>query len=340
MAKKPLSGRERDRLARMKSAAPKRPVRKATPPPEADVRSKAEKPEEPLRTESAEPKSITAESSSPKEAPIKTEKPSVNESVIEKKPVVESQNEIIEEKKFAPKTFSVIQKEGATSATPEETPVKSEIKSSSMAEQTSNQGHGHGSDEHGRDASQLVENVSKKPLRYSLLAALGLVLVVFLSQNYGPSHDHGNAEASKVEEGKPEVVNDEAMPVMEESATEAEEAESPAEDNSAPAEETGTSDETTSSVSTGEVVETASTMLQKPFWGLATAAVDTESDAQNRAKRLKAKGFQSSYLYIPDYIPQGLKLYRVFIGPFSTEEAARSAQKNYDQSDAYIFSIK
>jgi len=342
MAKRPLSGRERDRLVRMKKSAPaKKVVRK--PAPSKEEAPKAEKKEEEKKVAPTTPKEVPSPPKEEQKVDAKSPPP---------KPAAEKKEEepAQEEKKLAPKTYSAIQKEGAAETPVKEDQSKGETKSSVMAEQTENQGH-HGSEDHERDTSHLVENVSTKPLRYALIATAGLVLVIFLSQKYGPSHEHGHSEAAKTEEAMPDEMNEEAVPVMEEAetSTEAEAASpaeemTPAEDQATPAGDSETSDETTSSVDSEEVAETASPsssgMLQKPIWGLATAAVKSKAEAQQRVARLKAKGFDANYIYLPDYIPNGLQFYRVFIGPYSNESGARQAQKSYDQSDAYIFSIK
>ncbi len=359
MTKKRLSGRERDRLARQKGAANKRPVRKSSPPPQKKESPKEEqKPEidkvaqekKESPPKAAEPKKevqstkeqtqkakeepkAKAESSSTAKAESKSEEVQKKTETSTKQ---EEQKEEKEIKRSAPKTFSAIQKEGAAKPVKKQETVKGETKSSVMAEQTENQTQ----DNEGGDHSHLVENVSTKPLRFALLAAVGVVLIIFLSQQYGPSHDHGHSEATKTEESKPEEMNEEAIPVMEEAA---EEAEAPAEESEAPAAESETSeDETTSSNEMGEAVKSASeaAALQKPIWGLATAAVKSESEAKQRASNLRSKGFDATYIYLPDYIPNGLDYYRVFIGPFPGEAGARKAQQSYDQSDAYIFSIK
>lgn len=358
MTKKRLSGRERDRLARQKGAAKKRPVRKSGTPPKKETPKPAE--EKKQEEVAQEKKESTPQAEKPKEESPKKEAPKLDpkqpkeeskpkaevksaDKEISKKsepPKKEEQKEEKEIKRSAPKTFSAIQKEGAAEPVKKQEAVKGETKSSVMAEQTENQTQENG----GGDHSHLVENVSTKPLRYAVLASIGVVLIVFLSQRYGPSHDHGHSEATKTEEAKPEEMKEEAMPVMEESAEPAEEAEAPAEESAAPeATESETSeDETTSSNEMGEAVKSASdpAKLEKPIWGLATAAVKSESEAKQRASNLRSKGFDATYIYLPDYIPDGLDYYRVFIGPFPGESGARNAQKNYDQSDAYIFSIK
>jgi len=351
MAKKPLSGRERDRLARMKGASAKKVAPKRSSPAPAAKKLETKAPEPKPEPVKETPKAEIKPSPTPVATPIATpeEKEKV-ESQAKEKPVVAppkkeatptKENEKKDEIKPAPKTFSAIQKEGAAASASKMSADKELTKSSVMAEQTENQNEHSDSGDNGRDSSQLVENVSTKPLRYSLLAALALALVVFWSQKFGPSHDHGHSEASKTEEAKPMESNEEAMPVMEDAGAPAEEAVTPTEEEAAPeAEESESSEEATSYVSTEEAATPAPSKFEKPFWGYATEAVASESLAKSRVKGLKAKGYDANYIYILDYIPGGLKLYRVFIGPFKDESSLRSGVASYDQSDAYIFSVQ
>ena len=74
------------------------------------------------------------------------------------------------------------------------------------------------------------------------------------------------------------------------------------------------------------------------FYILNIAATKSEEEAKLMAKNLKTSGYQSDYLWIPDYASlSGAKYYSVFIGPFETQNDCEVATENYRkiQPDAY-----
>ena len=333
MSQRPLSGRERDRLARMKGrkASPpkKRPVAKAVTPPQNS---------EPAPPQAEEPKVETPQSVTPTppveepkiEAPSTTEQ-SKTESTPEPSPVYAA---------VPPPPIKEPEKEVPP---PVAQPVlsSSETKSSTMAEHTEDE-------HHERDATKLVENVSKKPLLYALLALAGLLLVLWVSNTFGLEHGEGhseseNAAAIESPEGGESEAEEAApvAPVEPEPAGEAEDA-APMEDEGSSETEEG--EEATSS-ETGEVVTpTAGSdgKLSTPFWGIATATVDQENLAQKSVRELRAAGLDARYMFIPDYIPGGKEMYRIFIGPFPDRNAANTALGDVQAQapGAYPFLVK
>jgi LysM repeat protein len=71
-------------------------------------------------------------------------------------------------------------------------------------------------------------------------------------------------------------------------------------------------------------------------------AASDEDYAKMLSRRLKEKGFSSSYFYIPDYEAEGKKMYRVFAGPYPDLKAARVALTEIQKfrQKAYIFKVR
>lgn len=78
--------------------------------------------------------------------------------------------------------------------------------------------------------------------------------------------------------------------------------------------------------------------LATPCWVIGYAATGSKSEAINFAKDLQNKGFETGYFWIPDYIRGGKNLYRVYVGPFQTQNEANSALKDVKRyrKDAYV----
>jgi cell division septation protein DedD len=72
------------------------------------------------------------------------------------------------------------------------------------------------------------------------------------------------------------------------------------------------------------------------------AAVAKETEAQNMANVLKAKGFKAGYLWIPDYEKEGKKLFRLFTGPYTSRKEAMENMAGIKQiyPTAYYYEIK
>jgi hypothetical protein len=71
-------------------------------------------------------------------------------------------------------------------------------------------------------------------------------------------------------------------------------------------------------------------------------AVAEEKDAIAKMHFLREKGYNASYFFIPDYVLNGKKLYRVFAGPFSNSTNAKTALAEIQKfrAQAYIFRVK
>jgi hypothetical protein len=58
--------------------------------------------------------------------------------------------------------------------------------------------------------------------------------------------------------------------------------------------------------------------------------VKTEKDAISKANELEKKGYESGYLWIPDYASlSGAKMYSVYVGPFDTQYECEVATEAY-----------
>lgn len=75
-----------------------------------------------------------------------------------------------------------------------------------------------------------------------------------------------------------------------------------------------------------EEVSPETDRLATPCWMVACSAVDTEQKAIAAVRRLKNSGFSNSdYIWLPDYLgADAKKLFRVFVGPFDSERAAKT----------------
>jgi len=74
------------------------------------------------------------------------------------------------------------------------------------------------------------------------------------------------------------------------------------------------------------------------FYIVSIMAVSKESKAKAKAAELKKQGYNAGYLWIPDYASlSGKKLYTVYIGTYSTQEACEKATEKFRKiySDAY-----
>ena len=71
-------------------------------------------------------------------------------------------------------------------------------------------------------------------------------------------------------------------------------------------------------------------------------AVAEEKAAIVKTNFLKEKGYSASYFFIPDYVLNGKKLFRVFAGPFSNQKEAKIALAEIQKfrETAYIFRVR
>ncbi len=87
-----------------------------------------------------------------------------------------------------------------------------------------------------------------------------------------------------------------------------------------------------------DLTELKKARKNKAFYIVNIIAVAKESKAKAKAAELKKQGYESGYLWIPDYASlSGKKLYTVYIGPYSNqqdcEEATEKLRKKF--KDAY-----
>lgn len=83
--------------------------------------------------------------------------------------------------------------------------------------------------------------------------------------------------------------------------------------------------------------------LLLPVYFVACYAVKSEAYALTKVNQLKARGFDASYYWIPDFVPQGNKYFKVVIGPFATQrEAMRKLTPVQERAefDAYVLQLK
>ncbi len=83
--------------------------------------------------------------------------------------------------------------------------------------------------------------------------------------------------------------------------------------------------------------------VQRKKYYIGYSAVSSEETAKTVSAELRRKGFDNAgYFYIPDYEPAGKNLYRIYVGPFNTIEAAEEAIVNVrsENPNAYSFYLK
>lgn len=83
--------------------------------------------------------------------------------------------------------------------------------------------------------------------------------------------------------------------------------------------------------------------IQLPAYFVACYAVKTEAHAIKKINELKAKGFEASYYWIPDFVPSGNAYFKVVIGPYnSISEALRKLTPVQERAefDAYVLELK
>ncbi len=90
--------------------------------------------------------------------------------------------------------------------------------------------------------------------------------------------------------------------------------------------------------------ENSSGGVKRNSWYLSYSSVSQESLAKKIVKQLQSEGYANSgYYYIPDYDSRGKKLYKVYIGPFASMEAAEATLEGYlakKGTGAYPFLLK
>jgi cell division septation protein DedD len=82
--------------------------------------------------------------------------------------------------------------------------------------------------------------------------------------------------------------------------------------------------------------------LPTPSFLVVCTAMAKETDAKAFMMKLASEGYEAGSLWIPDYEPQGKKLYRVYVGPFDTKEEAQDILPDIktDYKFAYLLNLK
>lgn len=83
--------------------------------------------------------------------------------------------------------------------------------------------------------------------------------------------------------------------------------------------------------------------FSRPAYFVACYAVKTEEHALKKINELKIKGFESSYYWIPEIVPNGNAYFKVVIGPYKTfTEALRKLTPVQERAefDAYVLQVK
>lgn len=82
--------------------------------------------------------------------------------------------------------------------------------------------------------------------------------------------------------------------------------------------------------------------LQRPCWLISYISVATEKHAQKGVEELTAKGIASGYYWIPDYLPNGNKFYKVYAGPFGSKAEANGKLATIQElnQQAYVLLLK
>jgi len=81
--------------------------------------------------------------------------------------------------------------------------------------------------------------------------------------------------------------------------------------------------------------------LSRPAWIISVSSVAKESIAIARTKELRATGKTADYYWIPDYVNGGNEYFKVFVGPFSTEDEAQNYLSRHTLTDdAYVLKVK
>jgi cell division septation protein DedD len=83
------------------------------------------------------------------------------------------------------------------------------------------------------------------------------------------------------------------------------------------------------------------TKLNGPCWIVSFSSVEDEKVASKGVKKLVDKGFLGGYYWMPDINPGAKKLFKVYSGPYTSEQEARSKQREIAafNQDAYVMKL-
>ncbi|HON51649.1 MAG TPA: SPOR domain-containing protein [Bacteroidales bacterium] len=82
--------------------------------------------------------------------------------------------------------------------------------------------------------------------------------------------------------------------------------------------------------------------LQTPCWIISYSSISNEATAIKTVATLSTQGKKCGYYWIPDYVSNGPKLFKVYIGPYNTKDAALTdlPQIKGEVSGAYVTEVK
>ncbi|MCL2328634.1 MAG: SPOR domain-containing protein [Bacteroidetes bacterium] len=81
--------------------------------------------------------------------------------------------------------------------------------------------------------------------------------------------------------------------------------------------------------------------LSRPCWVISVSSVAKESVAKVCAEELRAAGQKADYYWIPDYVSNGNKYFKVFVGTFATKAEAQQHLANGGLADgAYVLKVE
>lgn len=82
--------------------------------------------------------------------------------------------------------------------------------------------------------------------------------------------------------------------------------------------------------------------LQTPCWIISYSSISNEATAIKTVANLSTQGAKCGYYWIPDYVQGGPKLFKVYIGPYNTKEAASAdlPKIKEEASGAYVAEVK
>ncbi len=80
--------------------------------------------------------------------------------------------------------------------------------------------------------------------------------------------------------------------------------------------------------------------LRPPCYVVCASACNTETEAKRRKSLFSERGYQSGYLWIPDYASlSGAKMYLIYIGPFESREDCKYFLTEYKKSNMGAYGL-
>lgn len=80
--------------------------------------------------------------------------------------------------------------------------------------------------------------------------------------------------------------------------------------------------------------------INKSFYIINVKGASSEQEAKNEVQKLKEKGYESNYLWIPDYASlSDAQLFSVYIGPFKTQKECEVAVEKYREKNPSAYGL-